>query len=109
MGIVRLPEQVLSHRLIFTMWSWQHAEPKADTIVRPAYFIRFIMYSNAPFTASRCVASSSKVFMRFSVARLFTIGVTFPICEKMSLVSLHMRCSSKVPMRGSIRLGTKKI
>ena len=71
-------------------------------------FILRIMKSKASFTASRWEGVISKVLIRFKEARAVILGVTAPNCLKIASVCFHIRSSSAVPIRTSIRLGTKK-
>ena len=71
-------------------------------------FIRRIMKSNASLTASRWEGVISRVLMRLSEARAVMRGVTLPSCLKIASVCFHILNSSAVPMRTSMRLGTKK-
>lgn len=72
-------------------------------------FMRRIMKSKAGFTASRCAAVISTVLIRFSAARAVMRGVTAPNCLKIASVCFHMSSSFFVPIRTSMRLGTKTV
>ena len=67
-----------------------------------------MMNSNAGRTASRWDGEISNVLIRFRAARAVMRGVTAPNCLKIASVCFHIFNSSVVPIRTSIRLGTKK-